>query len=514
MSLIFRNMVKEAVVTLPHLNQQSSNNPESIGISSALDTAGTDGWDVIQTISLDNFNQYLLQNEHKVAEFQFETEENGISFSMTGTFGQFSIVTGGDGQNLWLSFPIAKGEAIINGSHNHLTNAKVIVEVQLHFTPSLPTATSSSPSTHRLIINNQPESPELAAIGVIDLLIPESLGIGEILKDIVKESFQVWFNAHIDELQQTTFASVTLNGKPEEDLLQWLIPTYASYAYTDSTIAENHGILAIVTKTQNRTAKGLFHNLSPVAIPAGTQTSLLVNPALVTKESILPGMTNLFPQASAGDFELINNDTEIVSKQNTSFPLDPIVVGQGESQTTYYPNLTRFDLVFRETTVVLNTESKVNVEAGIDVFVDIRNTWHIILTTKDDGSKTLNYQAVGDPVITHRIHKSDGAIVVESLLPVILSLVGGIAGAVAEQLAEKVAILVLFSLLKAAVAASNATIGNVQEKGVEAALPSIDAMLKTATGFITWAGNSTTATFTPTKADLNGALQISGTLLE
>ncbi|MCC6461680.1 MAG: TULIP family P47-like protein [Saprospiraceae bacterium] len=500
-------------VRLPELDQAAP--AQGLKLGSGMVLADTNGWDLVDAISLSTLNKNLQGQKKGPGAFSKTLSGNGINASINGQFGQIQVVPGGAGKNLMLAVPVSSGTLVINSVSTQLDKATVIVEAKLAFSPALPsTAPPLTPTgtDYNLIVNATPETNKIPAVSVLDVEFPtEAQRPNALAEALLKEVLQAWFDDNIAQLQQLSFTKVTLGKAPSDDSLQWLSPTYASYAYIDSGTGAD-GLFGILLQTQGRKADQLFQTLSPVAIPVGSSSALLIDPQVLMASSVFPGFFNGIKNSKADDFQLINNDTEIVNKSGTSFAMDSIShttqTSQGPVTTTYYPYLTSVDLVARDLEFEFSMEVKVNVAPGVDLYVDILFRNKLELTTKTDGTKTIKMVQQGDPVVQHRIVKSDPAIVIETLLPVILALIGGVGGAAAKEVGGKVVIFILIAMVRIGLAAGKALIGQIEEKGVEAALPSINGLVLVTAGAVQWTDDS--FAFSPVNATMNGSVQIGG----
>ena len=501
-------------VRYPELDQPTRS-AQGLKLGTGLVLADTNGWDIVNSISLATLNKNLQGQKKGPSNFSKTLNGNGIDATVSGQFGQITVVPGGAGKNLMLALPLSSGTLVINSVSTQLDNATVIVEAKLAYNPALPATPPPLTPTgteYNLIVNATPETDKIPAVSVLDVEFPSAAQRpNDIAEALLKELLQAWFNENVAQLQQLSFAKVTLGKAPSDDSLKWLTPTFASYGYIDSGTGSD-GLFGILMQTLDHKADKLYQSLSPVAIPAGSSSSLLINAQLLMASSVFPGFYNGIKNSNADDFQLINNDTEIVNKTGTSFAMDPInhttQTSEGPVTTTYYPFITGIDLVARDQEFEFSMEVKVNVAPGVDLYVDMTFHNKLELTTKTDGSKTIKMVQQGDPVVQHRIVKSNPAIVIESLLPVILALIGGVGGAAAKEVAGKVVIFILIAMVRIGLAAGKALIGQIEEQGVEAALPSINGLVLVSAGAVQWADN--TFAFSPQNAAMNGSVQIGG----
>lgn len=498
--------MKKAVITFPELSSNlvaSSSPPASV-------LAETEGWDIVQAISLDTLNGYLQFSEHGPLTLNYQPEGGAVSLSLQATLGHFSVVPGGSGPNVWLSFPVDQGTITVNQVPVSLEQARIILEVRLAFEPPMPSSPSKESTTHRLLVSHTNATPEVPEVSVLEVIFPPSEDPGKLMESLTAQAFGAWFKENIDSIRDVVFAEVSLNSKPADSQLQWAVPTFASYAYEDAPEGEQ-GNFAILIRTLNQPVDNLFQTLSSVAVPVAQKGSVLVNPQTVLTYSMLPGISHVFSDAKPSDFTLINNHTELVNRKGTRFKMKPFKIPSGPNAgTTVRPELVSFDLLFRDKEVFLTTEAEVTLFPGIHVFITHKSHLGLTIASKKDGSQTLDYVPISAPEVSHRIEKSDTNIALEVIIPLVLSILGPIGGGLLKEIGDKVALLILMSILKIGTTAIIATIGDTGRDDLPEKLPPLDDLLRTVSQGIKWGGQSTR--FDAQKADVNGSIQLGGRL--
>ncbi|HEX5497256.1 MAG TPA: TULIP family P47-like protein, partial [Mycobacteriales bacterium] len=222
---------------------------------------------------------------------------------------------------------------------------------------------------------------------------------------------------------------------------------------------------------------------------------------------ILPGLPSMFPNASADDFEIVNDGTQIRNKKALS--MDPVDIAGINHTPDIAPNNCTVELKFTEVVFKLQ---KVHVEfsPGIDIYMYYEGYSGIDLVTQSDGKKALNYKSTRDPVVDHSVDVASWVIWTEVAASVAAAVVTLGAGAFAKKVLETATAKVVATVIAFLVSGLAANIGGILQAiaaGEKDKLPSVDLVMTNATNPVKWPGATE---WTPTEASLNGPLQFGG----
>lgn len=121
-----------------------------------------------------------------------------------------------------------------------------------------------------------------------------------------------WFNANIGEFNHV-FASLDLSPiVSKTDKFAWMKPTATSYAVTDQGTMET-SVLGALTMALNH-PPGTNHQVSPYAIPAGSNAGFLISGPMFMQQMLLTGAQLIFNNAPADAFMISADGLTIRNK--------------------------------------------------------------------------------------------------------------------------------------------------------------------------------------------------------
>ncbi len=515
---------KPLIIHFPQLDEHlamlnaGGADPEAVAMltaAAAVPKASTNGWDTVFAIRVPDVNSAIVKQKTSPKDFEKITTDPtyGITSSVQGTFGDWQITLGGDGQNINMRVPIKTGTFTLNKKQTSLNGGEAVIQLKLNFLPP-PTKTPPTPkgTNHDLKAKLTPEVSGVPVVSVLNFVWPQgTTDPGVIADSLIKGDLQAWFNDNLKDFVQV-FSAVNLNVKADTENLQWLKPTYTSYAYADP-ISESKdlcdalfGVLCITTSKTDPTT--LRHEITSGAIPSGQRSSFLIGEQLFTREVMYPSLPASFKSATLDDFELTNNDTEIIlsdrAKDKDVVELDGVKYGA----ITYHPYLHDYSVQVNDTEIVSTMTVKAQISPGIITYIDITTYNTLILVQKTDGTQTIGYQQTRDTKSSHRVHTSPGVIVTEVIAGIIVAVVGLVAGKLAETIGKRIIIAIIVAIIAGIITAIQEILTEVIAKGVAESMPKIDPVVQAGTDPITWPTQE--SQFTLTAVGLNMSVQLSG----
>lgn len=454
--------------------------------------AETYGWDTAYAIPLPDLNAAIAKSGCSPTTYTYE--QDGISIS--GTFGTWQVCRGGDGKLLHMHIPVDTLTAQTSTTTLSYTNGVCVIEVKLQYVPhTVEGAVASMGTFHRLVVQNQPDpsTPDNPAVTIVSL---QFTGMDFVTQSIVSGVFSGWFNAHIADFAYI-FAEVNLNREADQGQFQWLMPTYTDYAYLDGD-TDATSIMGILCMTSDngtaRSPTGLVEQLSPNAIPVGSESGYLISSERFLTQLIWPLLPTMFPGTSTTDYT--------VSVPNLTITLNaPVQLQEIESDgSTYTPTLTAFTLSLLGQQITMDATTKTTIVLGIDAYAESNYTYELVLATTGNGEPTLNFQAVGSPVTHNWTEQSEGSKITDAIAAIVVVVLG----VVITAMTEGADLVVAGIIIGICVGVVFVTPELIETLGTDNA-PSINDFVLSATDPIVWTDE---ADFTLNYASLNGSLQL------
>ncbi|GGB96424.1 TULIP family P47-like protein [Dyadobacter sediminis] len=211
----------------------------------------------------------------------------------------------------------------------------------------LSSSTDSDPAVIIDTINNNPTS-----------------GLGA---TVFPQLLSEWFNVNIGNFNYV-FSSIDLSPQlSQSDKYQWIKPTATSYAVTDNGSLDTgvFGVLSMILNHQ----PGTNHQVSPFAIPDGSDAGFLISGEMFMANMMLAGACSLFSNADPSSFAITNDGLTVTNTADMiwgKFMLDDNKKGSIGSQygTTLDAGTLSTDLInalFNQTNVSVDSNYKVEV---------------------------------------------------------------------------------------------------------------------------------------------------------
>jgi hypothetical protein len=288
------------------------------------------GWNVVYACSGAYINQQLQANTGScIQDFEYEDE----AIQLTGTFGSWQIVPGGNGNIIQFNMPITQGSVTIKSTSQTILLDGVVPLVQLQLAI---VTTPAQTVLNQLVFNcttlgSGPGDPTAGAVSVVDPDTGNTLQSqpgGEIAKALLMTGLGNCLLQHADQL---TFVFASVLPLPAGQNSNWLMPTCFEYCYqqpVDNTL----GGIAIL---------GLLGGKQPNGLSPYFDTTLLQNQDVGFILSADQFMANVvlpaLPAALKGNAALNNFTINGAAIQmETSFNLNNVKVGLID----YTPNVT------------------------------------------------------------------------------------------------------------------------------------------------------------------------------
>ena len=233
--------------------------------------ADTYGWDTVFAVPTSVVNDSIKAAGASPTSFRALGKDSlkpSATFEISGTFDSWSVAQGGSGNLLRLATPVPK--MLVHGTGSvkkdwEFHNGSFEIQVVLAFIPDdHASPISSGGRAHKLVVDMT------TVTSLISSEFPQD-GYQELQND-VESAVSTWFAANIVEFTYV-FATIELSRDSGANRPAWLLPTYAHWAYTDSGA---DGILGILCMTESRSPEGLTPEVSPNAIPGGSQAGFLL----------------------------------------------------------------------------------------------------------------------------------------------------------------------------------------------------------------------------------------------
>lgn len=348
-------------------------NERLVSASGGDSSADTYGWDTVFAISFTDVNAAIAQKKSSPREFNQEVVDDDTKVVINGSFGDWRVSTGGDGQNLWMQLPIPK--LTLSGTFSGVfTEALAEVEVKLGLVPQ-PGATPVK-GAQQLKLRGGANDNKAVIIRALDL----GKDIGPVKSSMVQFALERWLNLNTDKFAHA-FASVDLDRELADELkgMKWLMPTHTSYAVSDLG-SEESSVFGVLSMTENREPTRLNHQVSANAIPDHARAGFLISRERFLTKMVLPSMPALFRGSSVDDFYVGDDGASVTNSARLTVQDLKLDDGKVVSPTLARGNLSvsvsesRLTLAF--------TDLHFEYSPGIDVYIQYDAT-NVIDIDKD-----------------------------------------------------------------------------------------------------------------------------------
>jgi Clostridium P-47 protein len=402
----------------------------------------TYGWHTVSAITYTDVNKAILAAAAYPTSFDQSASDGSASAS--GTFGPWTIATGGSGPNISMALPITGGTVTVMGTPYTISTCTATIMVRADFLPQ-----PDNPSLRNLQL--QPDQ----AVSVESCLPQQSNFLADAA---LKQLLQDWLNANLQQFNHT-FATVDLDVKYDQEGLKWLAPSWQSYAVAEpqNPTLDNSVFAVLCLIDGAQPSSGLVQQVSPYAIPSGGDAGFLISSDKFLQHMMLAAMPVMFAgiehDAATKHFEIDNDGTRITNKG--ALTLKPV---QLDNKEIVHPAVSarNFALHLDTTELAIDvTDMQFPYAPGIDVHLNY------------SGRSTMGYDSKHGILALSVVEQTgsgnaelegwlETAQLVIGVASIVLAVVGGLGGAVSR------------SATAAVRSASEATLGVAVAEGEDA----------------------------------------------
>jgi hypothetical protein len=374
----------------------------------------TNGWDVVYAIRYADVNAAIAKKSSSPPTFSQTSSDDDGQQTATGTFGDWQLTTGGDGKNLWMTLPIPTASFTFLGATDTLTGLSAVAEINLDWLGT----------GHQQTLTTGTGSVSIQRIDV------GSNTLSAARQALFRSLLETWLIGHVGTFQHT-FALLNLADVADTGKFAWLKPKgKPSYAIADADDSTDisQSVFAVLAMTSTAPVPGV-HEVSPLAIPAGVNSALLLRPQLVVEHLFKPGIHLLFDKATTDQFDLSNGGLSITNNTAVSFGKQQVSDDKDVTPTLDIGNFT-FTL-FSNKVLLAFTDMTFEWSPGITVSVNHKTQATIGLTTGNHLSMSIIGSHTDSSVET-----STGVLVGEILGSIAGAILGAVVGGLAAPAVE------------------------------------------------------------------------------
>lgn len=453
----------------------------------------THGWDTNFTIPVKYVNQAIIAKKSSPKSFL----QSDPSAKLSGNFGDWQIIQGGDGKNIRLSIPMTDIELtyVATGKIVKFKSGTVVIEIELEFLPHKSAeATSGGGKPMALVTKTKSDNPEAPVVSVVDLsLTPAPKGIVD--KAVVRATFQDWGNANLGVFNHV-FAIVNLNRLVDSAQWGFVNPNYTSYAYLDGKTLDD-SLFSVLCMTGTRTGENNNQQVAYNAIPPGSVSGFLVSQSRTLYDLVRPAIMQAYKGLNDSNFKMSADQQTLYLTKGTTVDLKPTV----HNGTTYYPKLTNLSIQSFGSLFTLTSHTTTAITSGITAQCEATH-WYVLELGTSSKGQTLKFKEFQKPVITHTISQSKGSKITTIIIDIILAIVLLILTILTDGAA-----LILAGLAIGLLLGANQIIPALIEKANGDDSPSIDLLQVNAVDPIKW---NESKIFKLTYGKQNMSLQLGG----
>ncbi|MFN8343942.1 MAG: TULIP family P47-like protein [Spirosomataceae bacterium] len=276
------------------------------------------GWDTVFGISYKNVNAAIINKKSTPATFTFSND--GISIN--GTWKDWQLAIGGNGQNLQLNCPVGSGTVTAEEKTQDLAGSTLTIQVKLSQIPDPGITNTSSPGTggtpNKFVLNTQGTIVD-PSVSIIDSSFPHVTGV---VKAALPQIFQEYFINNIAAFNHV-FAVVDLNIMADTKDYQWLMPTSTSYACAPAQDGSlDKSVFGVLCTTDNASSGLLQQGIDARFLqnmPSGSNSRFAISPYNVLKHILLQGAVLNVKNSTADDFRIQNDKNWIANNKDLTW---------------------------------------------------------------------------------------------------------------------------------------------------------------------------------------------------
>ncbi|WP_188318638.1 TULIP family P47-like protein [Paenibacillus larvae] len=387
-------------------------------------STSTFNWDTVFAIPIAEANRII--KEQKSSPKHFELNDSNNNFK--GDFGEWQIITGGDGNSIRMNIPVRNFQTFLNEDlftgEFGFQSADLNVQVKLNYLPheNILSNKTTNEQLYDLKIKSTSSDPKMDPV-VIGISLKNVEGIffpwglknslridfQTILKEMFMQQIIKWLTLNLKEFNHT-FSVVNLNLYiSDEKPWAWCKPSYVDYAYTDIEENLDKSLLGVLCMTGGR--KGGIQQqqkLDAYVIPESSNAGFLIAQERFLLDVVLPTLPMKFEYSTTNDYEVINASGEagqyqyiLRLKKDRKIKLDRVEV----KGSRYDPYMTEMSLSLVNDTLKLEAATETSVGIGGVVGCRTTNWYKLKLAENGKGEQTIAYEEAGQPTITHYVIK-------------------------------------------------------------------------------------------------------------
>ncbi len=393
----------------------TSNNPIS-----------TNDWDTVSALTYEALNSAIVAEKSSPASFSQGGSSGLIGpYTVSASFGDWQLVEGGDGQNVWMNLPMSGGSAVFSQlNQTYDFEGSATIEVKMNYIPQ-PTTGNGTPQNLQVLTSSSDPTIPVVSMEMATLTNPDapSVPLDPTVVEIIEGALIEWLTANLQDFNQV-FAVADLNVvlASTDPSLQWLKPTYVSYAVTDKGTLDT-SVFGVLAMTRPDVDAPTSHQISPDAIPAGCNGGFLLSQELFMNEIILPGIYLMFPGSTPNDFVVNNDNSQVTNTVPLSFQLTD------DDNNVYTANVNTQDfkitLLGQQLTVIF---TDLNYESGLGVYTHL-NYQGVYQMDMNPQTHQLEMNMVGTPTMYTYITLTSARQWTDIGISVVLSVAGAVVGA-------------------------------------------------------------------------------------
>lgn len=451
----------------------------------------TYNWDTAFAIPVPDVNKSIVDQQSSPPAFSLTAPD---AYTVSAHFGDWQICMGGDGKNVRFAIPMT--EVVVdysNGQRVVCETGAAVIEINLHYIPH--DVSGDVPSNPVALVakttSDDPSTPVAALVGQVTL----SPDPGTVTSAVFGQALLEWINENLEAFSHI-FSVVDLNRMIDQQQWGFVTPNYTSYAYLDGATLED-SVLGVLTMTGDRSGEALSDQISPSAIPAGSEAGFLVSQERTLYDLIRPAIMVAYPGLTDDNFLMSDDKTRLYLVQGVSVDMPP--VQQGSS--TYYPKLTALTVETDGETFTVTSTTTTYITFGITSQTTATNWYTLNLGTSNNG-QTITFIQTQPTDQQYTVHQDPGVVITEVILSIIIGLVSVICAPLTDGASIVVGGLVIGLLL----GASQIATGAIESVNKDTS-PAVDLLMVNAVDPIKWTGSSS---FTLDYVHPNISLQLGG----
>jgi hypothetical protein len=268
------------------------------------------GWHTASTVAFDTMNKAIVAQKASPANFAHKMPASD-DYSVEGTFGEWALTAGGEGDLIQISAAISSGVIVHAGVKHNLKPSTVVVQIKAKF------LAHSGDSNQSDVVPDVAEPVTIVSWNPPLKKTPGYTGPvqfdDEMLAAAYESLLQDWFNEN-RAAYQPLFATVDIGAKYDLKAVEWMKPSYTGYAVNSPNSASDpHSSTFAVTTLldSERPPAALSFQVSPYARPQGADASFVLSRGKFLEHMMLPAVPYMFAGAQQSDFEIGNLQSEI-----------------------------------------------------------------------------------------------------------------------------------------------------------------------------------------------------------